>query len=316
MLKNNVGIQFIVATLLLTLVSVSSVWSDASDYDSDKIKPFVSIGLDYRFIDVEDINNMISNDLGTFIDGEEISGLARDPNSSRYGNFLDQDYSGNLAFGIQYDQMVISFQGFLVPKQVVARPSGLTSDSLFFNETTKDTTYTWGKGLRYNDIDLSIYGGDFRFGYQVFPQESFINIIPTLGYGLTFVDVTFPANYQYIPGVGQDVTEFPSLEVENRPYTSIAHSLTAELEGRLKIAGPLHLSGYIGYRTVSFDRFRASRSGIQQSNTQGAQGAQGANQEAPIVWMFGPPERSADMYYGGAKLTWLWKSNLEKHKVK
>jgi hypothetical protein len=305
MLKHNAKCNFFLTTALIVLISSISAWSIDSEYNSDAIKPFVSIGLDYRFIDIEEINTMISNDLGTYIDGSQVSGVLQDPNSSKYANFPDQDYSGNLTFGVEYDQLIVSLQGFMIPQQSIARPSALQKDTLIFKEVLDDgTPLEWSKELRYRDIDLSFYGGDFRLGYQLFPKDAFINIIPTIGYGVTFVNITFPSNYQYIPTKGGQtgIEEFSNLEVEDRPYTSIAQSLTSEIELRLRLAGSLHLSGYTGYRTVSFDRFRASRSGTSDNLGQ--------------VWMFGPPERSADMYYLGTKLTWLWRSKQEKYRVK
>lgn len=290
---NRLKISF--SALILIMVSFAQVWASDDMYNKDNIRPFVSLGADYRFIDVKDLNTLVHDRMYQITTGSESYGISKDQLVASYGDFTDQGISGTFAFGIEYERMLFSFAGFGMEEQAVLKPSNLTSQTFTYTEVLPDTTYQWASSVTYRDMRLSMYGVDFNFGYKIFPDGSFLNIIPSLAYGVTFIDLTFPANYQYIP-YNEDTEQFVH-HIENQPYTSIARSLSAEVEGRLRLAGPLHVGGYVGYRSVSFEKFRANR-------------------DNSIVWIFGEPSQSADMYYGGVRLTWVWKSNNEKYKIR
>lgn len=284
--------QIPLSSLLLLLLALSSLWAGDDMYNKDKIRPFISIGSDYRYIGIADLNTTVFNRQTHLVDGRDTSGIFRVQSGSQYGNFVDQSFAGTLEFGVEYDQMLFSAGVFALPNQKITKPSSLTSESFTFDEVLPDTTLTWTETIGFRDAELDMYGFDAKFGYMIFNPDAFFNIIPSIAFGLTFIDVVFPAQSQYI----SNNQEFPGRFVQDKPYTSIAHSITPELEARLKF-GKIRLGGYIGYRQTTFDEFRGSRDG-------------------EVVFLLGQPSREIDMYYGGARVTWVWSSNNDKYQIR
>lgn len=275
------SIQTIINLLILVGASTLS-WSGESIYDKNDLRQFISIGADYRFFDVGDLNatvNGVTSHVIKSADGElsAPTTLTKLPSGNQ---FYDKIPTGTLEFGVEYQQYLIGLGLNLSPRQSISNPG--TSETTIATALEQDTILT--DIVQFQDPSFYTYGVDLKLGYKVLSEENILNFIPSLAMGIQSINVEFPA---LVSGIEEGE------QIESKPYSTFAKVINPELEVRIKLSGPIHLGGYAGYRFISFDKFKI-------------------NDDV----YYGNNDLDMDQYYLGAKFTYVFKSNNEKAGVR
>ncbi len=277
-------ITFLAALLcVLTFASNSFADEDKGFYEKDHVRGFISIGADYRGMrsEFQKYVNQVAFTNGYHV--EEITDSA--------GNVTEQEFAGNLKYskfddyylgfhvnvGAQYKQFLTWFDINFMPSQVSERPSDTytaVSDS--------------GLGLKYPlyDVRWFSYGADWMFGWKLFGENTFINLIPAVGVGFNLINFHLASNFDMTREDGGYTS------TRDRYYSTLASTFNAELELRLEF-GQFGIGAYGGYRVVRYNELEIEGDVLEPA--------------------FGSydTDNVGDTWFAGLRLTWTFTSEWQ-----
>ena len=247
----------IVALSLLTFTTGAFADAEEGFYEKDHIRGFISVGADYRGMRSEFqryVNNMAFKNWGYQEEGQYYNykdSAWVDTTFSYYGALpgyskFDNYYLGlHLNIGAQYKQFLTWFDLNIMPMQTSERPSDTYKVYALTNDSTA-TPAAFRKPLY--DVEWFSYGADWMFGWKLFGEKSFINLIPAVGFGFNIINFHYASDFLLVERGKPEHTEI----VRDRFYSTMASTMTGELEFRIEL-GRLGLGGYAGYRFVRYN---------------------------------------------------------------
>lgn len=277
-------VMFIGAILLIAPSLFAQIETAKGFYDKRQVKPFFSVKGDYRKMSDESMRMLnytlfkhpiayqIANEIGTDSLGDPVYEYGIDPLMAEYGSFHKSNFGLNFEAGVQYKQFLTYVNvEFLIPQEL-SKPADTNS-----------------VGLQMWDVKYSAYGGDWMFGWMLFGEYARINLIPTVGVGLSLINLHFAGAYDnLITGSFKD-----------QNYSTLGYSILGELELRLRLGGGLSIGATGGYR---FNRYSG-----------GVEIEYDDEDEKEVIL---GEDHQLDNAYAGVKITYTLKSVLEKFNEK
>lgn len=288
----------IVALSLLTLTTGAFADAEEGFYEKDHVRGFISIGADYRGMRSEFqryVNNTAFSNWGHQTEGYYID---KDTNTvdttfSYYGRLpgydkFDDYYLGlHVNIGAQYKQFLTWFDINFMPMQTSERPANsYTANIEGYPADAQDVAPKKTPWTLY-DVEWFAYGADWMFGWKLFGEHTFINLIPSIGFGFNIINFHFASEFTLQERGKPEHTEL----VRDRFYSTMATTVTGELEFRIEL-GRLGLGGYGGYRFVRYNDLDIEGFNIFH-------GEDGT-------------DNVGDTWYLGARVTWYFLSTWEK----
>ncbi len=237
--------SFLTAAVVSIMTLATSSFADAESnfYEKDHVRGFVSVGGDYRGMRAE-FQNYVNNTAffqGGFVDPADSTGAITEPSSEpKYGTFGDWYIGMHISVGAQYKQFLTWFDFNFMPTQISQKPDDEIDGHPLF------------------DVKWFTYGADWMFGWKLLGENSFINVIPAVGFGMNLIDFHLSSEYTI---EGADGTQ---AQLRDRYYSTLATTFNAELEVRLEF-DPIAVGLYGGYRFVRYNELNME--GIEVSHT-------------------------------------------------
>ncbi|MBQ3713995.1 MAG: hypothetical protein II892_00220 [Fibrobacter sp.] len=290
-------LTFAVASLL-TLSSTAFADAESGFYESDHVRGFISIGADYRGMRSEfhDYVNNIAFRNGyhmeevTVSDGEEsrVDTLAF-AGSFKYSKFNSYYLGLHVNLGAQYKQFLTWFDFNFMPPQISERPSKTYSASAAIEDADGNVVEVVTKKYPLYNVEWYSYGIDWMFGWKLFGENTIINLIPSVGFGLNLINFHFASNFDLV------YMENPSKwdTMRDRDYSTIATTFNSELELRLEFSR-IAIGAYGGYRFIRYNELKIESRTM--SNTVPYQNT----------------DAIGDTWFAGLRLTWLFLSDWQK----
>ena len=267
-------------SLLCALTFATSAFADSEDgfYEKEHIRGFISIGADYRgmFDGFEEYVNNISR-LNT---GHMVKDSSGSPEyyggTMKYAAF-DNWYVGlHLNVGAQYKQFLTWFNINFMPTQISERPAKS------YTVTGEDSGNSATMPLF--DIKWFTYGVDWMFAWKLFGENTFINLIPAVGFGFNLMNFHLASTFS----VGEK-TDY--VELRDRYYSTMDMTFNTELELRLEF-DPIAIGIYGGYRHVDYSDLEIENKLL----------AHGANDT----------DNDGDTWFVGLRVTWIFLSDWQR----
>jgi len=257
----------IFAASLCVLLGAGASWAETPEgfYDQDQVRGFISLKGDFRHMRSEGINNLN----GMLFDLERVGSSANAADLNDYSHFKNNYLGLHTDIGAEYKQFLTWFDVDFMPTQISERPAKQTS-----------------AGLPLYDISWNSYGANWMFGWKLLPQESPINLIPSVGIGLSLMNVHLGSVYMLVDKV--DTTKYEI--TRDRSYSSFGQTLNTEIEARLQL-GQFSVGGYAGYKIARYEEF----------NIEG--------------FSAGPADLAADSWFVGGKVTWTMLSMWQRKQL-
>lgn len=269
------------AALLCALTFSTSAFADAETgfYEKDHIRGFISIGGDYR--GMMDAFQKYVNSVAFENDGHELK-----PNDSvsttqhysgtfKYNQFDDWYIGLHMNIGAQYKQFLTWFNINFMPTQISERPSEKYTVTSKSGKTQQMPLF---------DVKWFTYGADWMFGWKLFGENTFINLIPSAGFGFNLINFHFASIFDIKSGS-------ETINMRDRYYSTMALTLVGELEFRLEF-GPFGLGIYGGYRYIDYNELEI--------------------EGKKVMHYAYDTDNSGDTWYVGLRLTWTFMSDWER----
>ena len=269
-------------SLLCALTFATSAFADSENgfYEKDHIRGFISIGGDYRgmFEDFHDYVNAIGRYNGRIaIENTKTNKEEIYRGSFKYAEFNDYYIGLHMNVGAQYKQFLTWFNINFMPTQISERQS----DSY---TVTSDSTGNTADAPLF-DIRWFSYGVDWMFGWKLFGEHTFINLIPSVGFGFNLINFHFASLFTFVDDNGNFVN------ARDRYYSTFDASLTAELELRLEF-DPFAIGIYGGYRHVDYSDIHI--------------------EDHILVNKPFDTDNNGDTWFVGLRVTWIFMSDWQK----
>lgn len=233
-------------------------------YDPEQVRGFISLKGDFRQMrsaGLHSINNLLfDGDWGTAQSASYASA------TNGYKRFEENYLGMHVDVGAEYKQFLTWFDIDFMPTQVSKRPSRLDNN-----------------GYSLYDIEWDSYGANWMFGWKLLPPNAPVNLIPSVGAGVSLMNIHFGSIYTVVDLY--DTTNFK--QTRNRSYSAFGKTLNAELELRMQV-GPLSLGGYTGYRVARYEPFSVEG------------------------FKVGEYDMNGDTWFVGGKLTWTFLSQWQR----
>lgn len=263
---------------VLALATTSFADAEAGFYDKDHIHGFVSIGGDYRGMHSafhKYVNNLAKVS-GTHTVQADSSTIVYEGDATKgYSDFNDYYIGLHVLFGAQYKQFQTWFDVNFLPTQISERPSAKYSATSSEGESARFPLY---------DIKWYSYGADWMFGWKIFGEKSFFNLIPAVGFGFNLINFHFASDFDLDEGV----------TLRNRYYSTMATTVNSELEARLEF-DHLAIGIDLGYRFVRYNELQVEGSDILETK----------------VNMHDNTDNTGDTFFIGLRLTWIFNSDWQ-----
>ncbi len=283
--------SFLSTAVLFLSITASMTFASESFYDKNLVRGFISFSGEYKHMSsshMDYVNSLLfESSGGIVIDLEDsLAVLNFDSQLDNYGHFNSSVVGLNFNIGAEYKQLLSWFNINFIPTQVSKRPSS-TGD--FGNEL--------------GDARWFSYGADWMFGWKIFHEQSFINVIPSVGLGMSLLNIHFASEYTYIKE-GSEVTASDNgllvknedlITIEDRFYSNFSSAVHAELEVRLDF-DPIAVGLYGGYRYIRY----------------GSLDLQTDEDDENTKWILGEPDVNGDSWFIGARVTWTFLSKRQK----
>lgn len=178
--------SFLTAAVLSVLALANSSFAEAEPgfYDKDHIRGFVSFGTDFRIMH-DDFQSYV-NHLAFVKGGHTVSTDEGDVFYSggkmKYNTFDDYYLGLHAIFGAQYKQFQTWIDMNFMPTQISERPSKTYTAEAYGADGKVD----YMKFPLY-DVKWYSYGADWMFGWKLFGENTFINLIPAVGFGFNLI---------------------------------------------------------------------------------------------------------------------------------
>lgn len=275
-----------VPAILLLLLLASQAWSQsqAQFYDKSRVKGFISLKGDYRQMNDEGMDNL--NDLLFESNwsvyardslGQPDPTLGRfvpDTQVRRFGRFEPQTIGLGVEVGAQYQKLMTWVDVHFMPSQVSPAPAA----------TTDHGAPLW-------DVEWFSYGADWMWGWMLAPENSAINLIPSVGFGFSLLNVHFASSYE-LNYSNAESAQLKPYSLENTVYSTFGKSFNTELELRFTTGVGISLGGYAGYRVLRYDEFVLEEDGENR-------------------YIVGDPDQNHDSWFVGGKVTYTMPSVYE-----
>jgi len=265
---------------VLALANTSFADTEAGFYDKEHIHGFISIGADYRGMRsaFQDYVNNLAFVNGNYVvtEGEEeITATGGKKSIKGYSTFDDYYVGLHFNFGAQYKQFLTWIDVNFMPTQTSEAPK---------------STFTSDEGYEFPlyDVKWYNYGADWMFGWKIFGENCFFNLIPSLGFGFNLMNIHFASNYTLDNGDGT------TANLRNRYYSTMASTVNTELEARLEL-GRLALGAYMGYRFIRYNELNVE--GVELSKSK--------------LDLRDNTDNTGDTYFIGLRLTWIFRSDWQ-----
>ena len=244
----------IAALSLLTLVTGAFADSEEGIYEKDHVRGFISIGADYRGMRKEFANyvNSVARYNGTHLvkmvkpnkEGTDVDTVTEACGASlNYKKFNDYYLGMHVNVGAQYKQFLTWFDINFMPPQVSKRPAAYYTVNVPSNaQPVESTTFPL------YDVEWFTYGADWMFGWKLFGENAFINLIPSVGFGLSLMNIHYASHFDWVEIGKEEHVE----SLRDRFYSTLGTTFNAELEFRIEL-GRLGLGAYGGYRFVRYN---------------------------------------------------------------
>ena len=274
--------SFLWPALLCASIFASSAFADteAGFYEKDHIHGFISIGADYRGM-FSEYQNYVNKTAF-------LNGYHKDPSGDstkyagelKYETFDDYYFGMHVNIGAQYKQFLTWFDINFMPTQTSERPSST------YSAVSEDGSTSMKFPLY--DVRWFAYGADWMFGWKLFGENTFINLIPAVGFGFNLINFHLASSFDlYDPSNGKTVS------ARDRYYSTFASTFNSELELRLEF-GPIAVGAYGGYRCVRYNELEVEgmkvSSGYRDYDT----------------------DNIGDTWFLGVRLTWIFRSEWQK----
>ena len=267
-------------SLLCALTFATSAFADSESgfYEKDHVRGFISVGADYRGM-FEGFSNYVNTiaflNPGHVIKSETSGSEEFYAGNMSYSKFDDYYLSFNLNIGAQYKQFLTWFNINVMPTQISERPAETYVVSSESGESQKAPLF---------DVKWFTYGVDWMFGWKLFGENTFINLIPSAGFGFNLINFHFASIF--------DITDGSStVKMRDRYYSTMALTLVGELEFRLEF-GPFGLGIYGGYRYIDYNELEI--------------------EGKKVMHYAYDTDNSGDTWYVGLRLTWTFMSDWER----
>ena len=275
-------IVYLVA-LLCALTFSTSAFADAEAgfYEKDHIRGFISIGGDYR--GMLDAFQKYVNSTAFWNDGHELKSSDSSSKAEHYsGTFsypqFDDWYIGlHVNIGAQYKQFLTWFNINFMPTQISEKSADTYT-------VTSESGYSAKMPLF--DVKWFTYGADWMFGWKLFGENTFINLIPSVGFGFNLINFHMASIFDI-----KDQSSSNVVKMRDRYYSTMALSLAAELEFRLEF-GPFGIGIYGGYRYIDYNELEV-------------EGKRLTNYAYDT-------DNCGDTWFVGLRLTWTFMSDWER----
>ena len=166
-----------------------------------------------------------------------------------------------------------------MPTQISERPSST------YTAISEDGTGAMKFPLY--DVRWFAYGADWMFGWKLFGENTFINLIPAVGFGFNLINFHLASNFDFT-----DSDDKSTVSARDRYYSTFASTFNSELELRLEF-GPIAVGAYGGYRCVRYNELE-----IEKHVFEG-----GSSYDTDNV---------GDTWFVGLRLTWIFRSEWQK----
>lgn len=274
--------SFLTAAAASLLMLASTSFADAGDgfYEKDHIRGFISFGGDYRgmrddFQKYVNTTAFVNGSHMVTVEGEDGEELKKYSGALNYSLFNDYYLGLHVNVGAQYKQFLTWFDINFMPSQVSERKSSTYTASAEDRSKLSFPLY---------DVRWYAYGADWMFGWKLLGEETFINLIPAVGFGFNLINFHLASNFDLETDGGGYVT------LRDRYYSTMATTVNSELEVRLEF-GQFALGIYGGYRFIRYNELDA---------------------EGETIKLFKyDTDNVGDTYFLGLRATWIFKSDWQ-----
>ncbi|MBR2211597.1 MAG: hypothetical protein IJ896_09105 [Fibrobacter sp.] len=275
-------ISFLWSALLCASVFASSAFADteAGFYEKDHIRGFISIGADYRGM-FSEYQNYVNRT--AFLNGyhkDPAGDSTKYAGDLKYETFDDYYFGMHVNIGAQYKQFLTWFDINFMPTQTSERPSKT------YSTVSEDGSSSMDFPLY--DVRWFAYGADWMFGWKLFGEHTFINLIPAVGFGFNLINFHLASNFDIY-----DVDSKSSVSTRDRYYSTFASTFNSELELRLEF-GPIAIGAYGGYRCVRYNELEVE------------------GKEVDTAYGDYDTDNIGDTWFVGVRLTWIFRSEWQK----
>ena len=274
--------SFLLPALLCASVFASSAFADteAGFYEKDHIRGFISIGADYRGM-FSEYQNYVNRT--AFLNGyhkDPAGDSTKYAGDLKYETFDDYYFGMHVNIGAQYKQFLTWFDINFMPTQTSERPSKT------YSTISEDGSSSMDFPLY--DVRWFAYGADWMFGWKLFGEHTFINLIPAVGFGFNLINFHLASNFDIY-----DVDSKSSVSTRDRYYSTFASTFNSELELRLEF-GPIAIGAYGGYRCVRYNELEVE------------------GKEVDTAYGDYDTDNIGDTWFVGVRLTWIFRSEWQK----
>ena len=239
----NLWRNLFLTTLFLTVFVGAQSSDDGVFYEKNRVKGFFAFKGDWRILHEQAANNindiLFRNPLGANVLVEAATGEAveeftyvADRKQNDYGKFGKNLIGLNVELGAQYHQFLTWFDIHFMPTQVSLKPKSLSSS--------------------YRDVEWFRYGFDWMFAWMLLQEDSPINLIPSVGLGLSLQNFKFAANYEYPQDADEELLARTGGTLQTRFYSRFGSALDTQIELRFNF-GFVGLGAYAGMRFVRYE---------------------------------------------------------------
>ena len=291
-------LTFAVASLI-AFSSTAFADGETGFYESDHVRGFISIGADYRGMRsaFQDYVNSVAFRNGVHMEEESVpagdTGTVQDTlvyaGTFKYSKFNDYYLGLHVNVGAQYKQFLTWFDFNFMPPQVSERPSKTYSASAGVEGSDGSIVEVRTKKYPLYDIEWYSYGVDWMFGWKLFGENTIINLIPAVGFGLNLINFHFASNFDLV--YLEDPSKWDTMR--DRDYSTLATTVNSELELRLEFSR-FAIGAYGGYRFIRYNELkvesRTMSNSIPYQNT----------------------DANGDTWFAGLRITWIFLSDWQK----
>ena len=242
----------IIALSLLTFATATFADDEDSFYEKDHIRGFISVGADYRGMRNEFqryVNTVAIGNYGHRVkvtvpnkDGELDTLQVSAYGDLNYKKFNDYYLGLHVNIGAQYKQFLTWFDINFMPPQVSKRKASTYDVYVSKGTPIESTTFPL------YDVEWFTYGADWMFGWKLFGENAPINLIPSVGFGFSLMNMHFASSFAFVEVGNEENVQY----LRDRFYSTFATTVNSELELRIEL-GRLALGAYGGYRFVRYN---------------------------------------------------------------
>lgn len=280
----------------------TAAFAEAGFYESNHVRGFISIGGDYRGMmsEFSDYVNETAFLKGSHTSVEEVAvdetsrtdtlqfGGGVYSKEFPYSKFNDYYIGLHVNVGAQYKQFLTWLDFNFMPTQISKRPASDYKAQASITDSTGSEIGSVTKKFPLYDIEWYSYGVDWMFGWKLLGENTFINIIPAIGFGMNLINFHFASNFDLVKV--EDESKWVTMR--DRPYSTLASTFNAELEFRLEFS-QFAIGAYGGYRFIRYNELQVEDGLLTNTDHKNTNAV-------------------GDTWFAGLRLTWIFLSEWQK----